>query len=355
MNITHIIFSLGVGGSENIMIDIINNQVKLGHTVSLVVVNNGIKNNKKIGMSRELLDKIDNKVLIYKLNRPAGSRNIFYFFKLYFWLFRFKSDILHSHSANLGKILKYYNRKKVMTIHAVGLSPKSLKYFDAIAAISKSVQKYLLINGKFDSTVIYNGIQTNLIKLKKRTQSGEIKIVQISRLVHEIKGQDILINALSILVKQYKMTNVKCYFIGEGASYDYLQNLVKSLSLEKYVVFLGLKTREYVYKNLYTFDLLIQPSRYEGFGLTIIEAMSAKVSVVVSNIDGPMEVIQEGKLGEAFESENVEGLAEKIFYCINNKNEQKLEYIYNYAKENYDIKVTTNNYMSFYKKILGEV
>lgn len=69
------------------------------------------------------------------------------------------------------------------------------------------------------------------------------------------------------------------------------------MHLEDHVIFEGLKEQAWIYENLCRYDLFIQPSRYEGFGLTVAEAISAKVPVLVSNIEGPLEIIDGGRLG----------------------------------------------------------
>ena len=58
--------------------------------------------------------------------------------------------------------------------------------------------------------------------------------------------------------------------------------MVVELNLEKHVRFLGNQSREYVYSHLKDYDLFVQPSRFEGFGLTVAEAMAACVPVLVT-------------------------------------------------------------------------
>ena len=345
MKITHMIFSLQVGGAESIMIDIMNLQVELGHELQLIIINDEVNN--------RLLGSINENVKIIRLGRQAGSKNIYHILKLYFMIYLTKIDIIHCHSMYLGTILQFYKRKKILTVHGIGQIISSLNNFDVIIAISTAVQVNLKAKGGFDSPVIYNGINTSLVTLGKRLKTKEFKLLQVGRLDHEVKGQDLLINAIAKILKNIKNINIKCYFIGEGHSYSYLKELVQELSLEKNIIFLGLKDREFVYENLYLYDLLVQPSRNEGFGLTIIEAMAAKVPVLVSDIEGPMEVILQGELGSYFKNEDIDSLSEKIIN-ISQKENNKMEEAYKYTISNYDIRNTVNKYMKVYKSILVE-
>ena len=61
-----------------------------------------------------------------------------------------------------------------------------------------------------------------------------------------------------------------------------------------------------------SYDLLVQPSRYEGFGLTVVEGMAAGVPVLVSDIEGPMEVIDKGRHGFAFRSEDFHDCGDRM-------------------------------------------
>src|SRR5690606_31369506 len=144
-----------------------------------------------------------------------------------------------------------------------------------------------------------------------RKKNNNFRIIQVSRLDAEKKGQHIAIEALKLLMER-NTSNIVLDFIGAGTSYDALKKQVKDNNLESYAHFLGLRDRDYIYKQLKNYDLLIQPSFYEGFGLTIVEAMAAKIPVLVSNIDGPIEIVQNGKYGFFFECGNALELSSKI-------------------------------------------
>ena len=102
-------------------------------------------------------------------------------------------------------------------------------------------------------------------------------------------------------------------------------------------------------------ELFIQPSRYEGFGLTVAEAIAAKVPVLVSNIEGPLEIIDGGRLGMSFENKMVKDCAEKIKqFILNGRNDKQVEDAYQYVKSHYDVSVTARKYIEVYKSILKE-
>jgi len=347
MKIVHIIFSLQVGGSESMLIDIMEEQVRLGHDVYLLIVNDEV--------DEVLENSISEKVKIHKLGRKEGSKNPLFIIKLYAKLYSVHPYIVHCHNVSMGKLLKFYGGRKIITIHTTGIYAPELKNFDQVVAISKAVHDDLLETGNCQSVIIHNGIQTKNIAIKTECGDSEyFKVLQVSRLCHEKKGQDIAIKALSALKKKNPDKDISLTFIGEGPSMSYLKKLVSDLNLEGLVNFMGKKDKPYIYKHLKDYDLLIQPSRYEGFGLTIIEGMAAKLPVVVSDIEGPLEVILDGSLGSFFECGNSEDLAKQIFKIMNSSDSQIVEDAYRYTMHNYSIEKTVKKYLDLYQNIIGK-
>ena len=130
----------------------------------------------------------------------------------------------------------------------------------------------------------------NICELDSSTACS--RIVMVSKLNHEKKGQDLLIKA-AVGLKGL----VHVDLIGDGSSREYLQQLIQELYVEELISLLGTKSQPYITAHLADYDLFVQPSRWEGFGLTVAEAMAAKVPVLVSAGQGLAEVTCGDKFG----------------------------------------------------------
>ena len=134
--------------------------------------------------------------------------------------------------------------------------------------------------------------------------------------------------------------------------------MVKEYHLESYIAFLGLKDRLYIYSHLCEYDLMIHPSLFEGFGINIAEAMAAKIPVLVSDSEGPMELIDNGKYGFYFKTGNIDDLTDKLLYFIQNKISEAtaeiIENAYNQVITKFDIKNTVQDYMNGYKEVVNK-
>lgn len=233
---------------------------------------------------------------------------------------------------------------------------KDLHMFNEIGAISKSVYDSLINGGKKNVVLINNGINTTQIKQKQKwfKNMSVFRIVQVSRLTVWFKGQDLLIKAAAQLVRE----NIKDFhidLIGEGEDYQLLNNMISEMKMEQYVTLLGNQTREYIYNQLANYDLYIQASRNDGFALSVAEAMVAKVPVLVSNIYGPKILVEDGKYGTMFKSEDVNDLVKKIKYLKNNyPTKDIIEQACNHITENYTIAATAKKYINRYKMLIFE-
>lgn len=347
MKIVHIIFSLNTGGSETMLVDIINEQSKI-HKVELLIVNNIVND--------ILIQNINKVVKIHYLSRKPGGRNPLPVFRFNCKVFKINPTVIHFHNHKGINLLKYRTKAiTCLTVHSLNVPIDNLIKYGKLFSISNAVQEDLLTRGGIKSTKVYNGIRFEDIEINCNSAKIErLKIIQVSRLDHENKGQHILLKAISILVKEKGIDDLQLDLIGEGNSIEYLKSLVKELNIENHVIFLGIKTRKFIYKELKNYQLLVQPSLFEGFGLTVVEGMAAKIPVLVSDNDGPMEIIDNGKYGFHFKTADVNSCAKKIYEIINDYHSEKIknktDEAYDYAKENFNIQKTSLKYINNYTK-----
>ncbi len=343
MKIVHLIFDLNIGGAETMLVDIVNEQVKT-ENVSLIVVNKQV--------NEKLLNQIDHRVRVILIGRKEKSLTPLPIISLNISLLKIKPDVIHCHNNSLIRII-LKKQKCVLTVHDMNIPGKYFKYYSKVFAISNSVKNDIEKRTSIIPILIYNGIKIDSIEKKKDYNFDVFNIVQVSSLNHNKKGQHILLNAINILVNEEGIKNIKLDFIGEGKSLTFLKKLVNDYSLHNYVNFLGLKDRNYIYEYLKDYNLLVQPSLYEGFGLSIVEAMAAKVPVLISDSEGPIEISQNGKYGWVFKCSDKNDLTMSILSIINSYNDKstmsKINMAYNHSIQNFSVEETSKKYINNYK------
>lgn len=106
-----------------------------------------------------------------------------------------------------------------------------------------------------------------------------------------------------------------------GDEEEKLLTLARSYDLESNIISIGI--RNDIADILAITDIYTQPSRTEGISLSIMEAMSASLPVVATNIGGIPEVVVDGFTGCLIEKENANDLADKLEKLIANSDLRK--------------------------------
>ena len=348
MKVVHIIWGFGLGGSESILVEVLNG-LSTSIDVSLVIINEEYYS--------KLLNRLSPKVNIIRIGRTPGSKNLWYFLKLRAILFRSAPDIVVCHNNNIISLLKGGYFKKVIHVHDIGIKLEPyLSQCDLVLSISKAVSADIVTRSSCkEPLLVYNGIPTKDIVKRVDWKLDVFRIVQVSSVDHHHKGQDILIRAVRHCINHLSLNTIRLDFIGTGPSLEEMRALCKELKLEEHCSFLGKKPREYVYEHLKDYHLLVQPSRYEGFGNTVIEGLAAKIPVLVSNLDGPAEIISEGKYGYSFEPDNYVNCANAIRQIYDEYGTtsfiDRVNTACNYVLENYDISRTVARFLEVYEQL----
>ncbi|WP_294371738.1 glycosyltransferase [uncultured Clostridium sp.] len=357
MNILYVTFSFNVGGIEKLLVDVMNTIADIKeNNVFLCVINNSYDKN--------LLKSLNSNVKVILLNRPVSGRKLEFIIKYTRIIFQNKIDIIHCQMENAvkfsipAKILKPAV-KIFTTVHDTKIY-SSLKYYEVsidkffcnkIIAISDSVKKEILSRGVKEHKIvkIYNAVDIDKFSIKSCEAFDKRKIVigNVARLIPRKKGQDLLIKAVSRLKSKYP--KIKCLFAGGGEEQDESINRLKvlchSLNVEENIEFLG--NVDDISGFLDKIDIFVLPSRYEGFGIALIEAMVKGIPCIASNIDGPKEIINDDSLGLLFESENIDDLTEKLEYRINSMNIDR-NIIRKYVIKNFDIRFMVKRLLDLY-------
>lgn len=190
------------------------------------------------------------------------------------------------------------------------------KYFDKCSKIvtvsnhCKDVLCDIFPQYKEKFIVIKNIVDKNYIEEKAKedadiknkfikTEKDCINIVTVARLVEQ-KGIDNAIKICYILNK--KGINVRWYVVGGGQEESNLKKLIAKYQLEEKFILVGEQTNPYIWmKNC---DIYVQPSRFEGYGITIAEAKCLNKLIIATKIPEFEEQIEDGVTGILVKNNN---------------------------------------------------
>jgi glycosyltransferase involved in cell wall biosynthesis len=164
--------------------------------------------------------------------------------------------------------------------------------------------------------VIPNGI--NLEKFEcckeKLALQGDPVILFLGQL-STLKGLDVLIEAAPLL--QRELPQMKIHVAGHGNKNEF-QRLANKLGVNQKIVFHGAIPYSDIPRWYKSADICVFPSRHEGFGITVLEAMASKKPVIVSDIAAYREMVFDGKNGLLFKSGNAQELAKVVCKLYDN-------------------------------------
>ena len=202
--------------------------------------------------------------------------------------------IVHSHSAgdkSNNCIRRLYNFvcRRLINLFAT----------DKIAC-GELAGKFLFGKKMKNVLILHNGIDLEKYcadytneSLKIRSEYGikqeEIVIGHVGRFV-KLKNHDFFVN-LAEYFKRHNI-NVKIMLVGDGELKNEIERKVKEQELDDFVIFTGV--RDDICTIMNCFDVFVMPSFYEGFPMTIIEALATGINCVVSeNISKEVDIIED--------------------------------------------------------------
>jgi len=203
---------------------------------------------------------------------------------------------------------------------------RTLTYFtDQIVTVSNATKKFVCDEWKTPEKkvkTIYNGVDfislTSPFNLRKKVRKNlgidedDLVIGSVGRLM-KVKNYPSLIKAFASL--SVKNPNLKLMLIGDGPEKEYLTALIKGFYLDDKAMLLG--HRSDVRELLVAMDIFILPSFSEGISISLLEAMAASLPVVVTEVGGNPEVIENNISGIIVPPDDSEVLANVMWQLVN--------------------------------------
>ena len=369
VKVCHIVTQTHFGGAQKYACDIANS---LGNDFDITIAFGQ-------GQKEDLQKYINNpNIKFKKLQFLTRNINMFKdklaFYEIFFFCRKNKFDVLHLHSSKAGFIGAIAGRlanikKIVYTVHGwvfkenlsnikkhfyIFLEKFSAKFKDKIICVSKNDYELALKNKiatEKKLKLIYNGIKTDtkflgkqeaknfifqLIKKQNPSISSDFdlsslevesnkainksidlnentKIIGTISNLYKNKGINYLISAAKKLNEKY--TDLIFIVIGSGPKRKNLENLISKNNLNNFYLLGNIPQAS---KYLKALDIFTLTSIKEGLPYTVLEALEAEISIIISNLDSNKEVIENNQNGLVFEAKNTKDLVYKIQTLINN-------------------------------------
>lgn len=196
-----------------------------------------------------------------------------------------------------------------------------IKHSDARIAISNfvkdSASKVYGVSPN-EIQVVYNGVDTSKYKKRVIQKSDVVEFIYVGRL-YSGKGVQVLVEALAHIEN---LSSLHVTIVGAGPQRQKLEDQVKTFGLSDKVSFLG--SRMDVPELLIKADYFVHPAICnEGFGITLIEAMSVGLPCIAFKRGAIPEIIDSGRNGYVIERIDSQLLAETIMKCVADRKTDK--------------------------------
>ncbi len=236
----------------------------------------------------------------------------------------FQPDIIHSHYASsyglMGSLLKFspyyvsvwgsdvfeFPKRSSLTKRIL---KRVFKTADKIFSSSRIMAKEIELYTDKKAIVIPFGVDTTIFIPKNKEKSNIITLGFIKS-IEKIYGIDILVKAFSIAYKQTNKLHLR--IVGDGSLKTEIEQLISDLNLKDAVTLVGRVPYNQIASEYQKLDLFINPSRFESFGVSVLEASSSGIPVIASNVGGLKEVVENSKTGVLVDPENTQELANAI-------------------------------------------
>lgn len=281
---------------------------------------------------------------------------------------KIQPDIVHCHSSKAGFVgriaAKLCGVPAIFTAHGwaftEGVSQKKqYAYKNIEKMIAKWTRKIICVSEydrelalkampkyKNKLVTIHNGIPIK--NIYRQNDDNRFNLVMIARFSPP-KNQQAVIKAFNKLCEEG--LKIHLTFVGDGPNFMLVKQLANQLNLSKNIEFLG--TRTDIEEILSKQDIFLLISNWEGFPISVLEAMRSGLPVIASDVGGVRESVIDGVNGFLIPREDIDYLVEKIKYFY--FNQSQITFMGLQGKKKFEECFTTSVMMKKILKIYDEI
>ena len=311
-------------------------------------------------LMRYLLDGKEYYCDIFSTNGAVFQR-MFLFFSLLFKVRKY--DVVHIHGCSGYGFLpivygvvagKIWGRKVIITYHGGGAEtffsrhPCWIRFWQLKAderVVLSGFLKNVFKNYKMSAVVIPNivDLKNDVYKERFELQPHFISV----RHLRDLYNIPCILRAFERVQKIIPESTLTV--LGEGDKRNELENFVKERNIHN-VKFLGQVPNEIIGEYLKKNDIMLSSPLEDNMPVSLLEAFSAGLLVVSSNVGGVPYMVENGKTGLLFESDNDEEMSEKMLWALSH-HEECLKMIRNAKKDvkKYSLEVVGKQIKALYE------
>jgi len=248
----------------------------------------------------------------------------------------FLPDIVHAHYASsyglLGALSGFhpfilsvwgsdvFEFPRISFLHRMILRfnlSKADKILSTSQAMARETNKY----SKRDIEVTPFGVDLNHFKPQKVDSlfNEEDIVIGMIKALEPIYGIRCLMQAFQIVKGSNPDLPLKLLIVGSGSEEMELKALAQQLAIQNDVIFTGRIPFSDVPRYHNMISIYVALSTFESFGVSVVEAQATEIPVIVSNVGGLPEVVDNGVTGIVIEPRNAVVAAQTIEYLVHNK------------------------------------
>lgn len=324
MKIIHIILSKGFAGSERYVLDVINYQSQTNNCYLIKNIRN---------KDEQFVKNLNRNIEVFNI------RNYFKGYQVKKLIKKIAPNIVHTHLGEASKLVARSKEYKLVATSHMNFKIKYYKNHDAILVQNRTQED--IVKNSFERKVKKLFLWTTLKKNEKFKNANLRKKLNIPAdayifgslgRFHPQKGFD-------IAIKAFKKANLhNCYLILAGDNYEDYLNFA-----EDKIKIIERQNNVNIFYN--TINCFILSSRWEGFGLVLLEAMNFGLPIITSINEGNEEWIRDFPV-RLFKNESIQELSK---HMIAQKNNKVTDVRYNL--ENFDYEKNCKKIEEFYNQI----